>query len=110
MLKIDSRSRSDVGRIAFEEGPFRFRPRKFPPTIRMRFYFRRVLFRAAFLLSFHRPRAGDEEGVARPGADGDGRACGAGRSLSGSRNGAEKSAPASRSTFSPICSRSTRIV
>src|SRR5882672_7547982 len=36
MLKIDSRSRSDVGRIAFDDGAFRFRPRNFPLTMRMR--------------------------------------------------------------------------
>src|SRR5579885_589421 len=35
MLKIDSRSLSDVGRIAFEEGLFSVRPRNCPPTIRI---------------------------------------------------------------------------
>src|SRR5687768_1869401 len=33
MLKIVSRSRSEVGRIASEAGPLRARPRKRPPTI-----------------------------------------------------------------------------
>src|SRR5687767_5661082 len=35
MLKSDSRSRSLVGRMAFERGPARDRPLRRPPTIRM---------------------------------------------------------------------------
>src|SRR5437868_6870779 len=36
MLKIDSRSRSEVGRIVLDDGLFKIRPRNFPPTMRMR--------------------------------------------------------------------------
>src|SRR5579871_2627309 len=133
MLKIASRSRSDVGRIALEEGPFRFRPRNFPPTMRMQPHLRGVRSRAAFLLLFHLPRAGGEEGEEREAlpnsgllefvledlksgepdfrreAADEGRGDFCGGASSGSLNGAEKSVPASRSIFSPICSRSTRV-
>src|SRR5437868_664638 len=115
MLKIDSRSRSDVGRIAFDDGPFRLRPRNFPPTMRMRgkiLQLRRGLRPPAFLFPLQVLRPGGEggEGEALPvEGGGDERSGFRGSSPPGSRNGAEKSAPASRSTFSPSCSRNTRV-